>query len=93
MIKRLSGILLLALVLVSFAAKLHRLVEQFAFQIALAFQPAQDAAMDHFVQPRHRRHDGRVYFGDIGHQLVQRFGVIDFGADRQGEELSGHMFV
>ncbi len=47
----------------------------------------------HFEQARHHHHHGGAHFLDIAGELVQAFGIIDFAAETDGDELAGGVFV
>ena len=54
----------------------------------LEYSGAQD-----LEQARNDNHDGRARFLDIAGELFQSFGIVNLGADRDGQELAARMFI
>ena len=65
----------------------ERLVEQIARYLALFFDLLDHARTQHLKQAGDDDHDRRLGFLNVARQLLEAFGIIDFRADPDGQEL------
>ena len=75
------------------AADRHRPVEHPARHPALALDPERDAPVHRLVEPRHRGHDRRPRFEQVGGERLGPLGKIDLRADRDREHQTGGVLV